>query len=692
MEDKENNEFDSSDETKQVGMDDNKLDKDNVSFLQDVKHVLGIKNKEPSKEIQAMPSLEHERMHFSRSEIKKVFVFVFGAFVFVVGCILIPKLTEPKPPSPDVVASYNGKNITIEELKAFLIAEGSKEREHYICQKHGYDHSLCDASEECEKHPVDSLEGYKEVINLMASEQIILDWAEANGITQREEVQHEISDLFEHANVEEVVNQIYEQQLSLDSISKLDVQLYFDENREQYEGKNLSDVETEIRQILLSQKEEDYFPEYIDELKKTAGLEANYDLLKVTEPTNEEIKTYYEQNQMLYGTERLLNVSEIVIDATAGEEQAREAFRKIKVGENFDDVAAKYSKNQTVEKSEIIAGSDNSAREIEADTLNLNEISDVIKNEDGSYSIIRLDSIQESGVKKLKEVKDDIRKVLLLENQKKEYELRKDEVLFTVHGRRYTLGDFYREFLELPDDYQEALNEYEGKKRLVDQLIVKELLLEDYNDMAGSESESHDMEELKMEYLMQVMHEEEVEQKIADPTEEEIQKFYEDNMGSFVMPERIKLSVIWIAKTEDQKGNEKAKEALTAITEGAAFSEIAKQYSEDATAENGGIIDEWFYLEYMPEELVNGIKNLGVGEVSKIIESHGGLYIVQVDEKEEASQLTLEEARETIINHLKEEKHEELTHEMQKNMLEESNLVIYDRTIRKLLKEQQKEE
>ncbi len=700
MDNKENQEYNSPDEQRQLEAETDKNDNADVSFWQDIRHVMGIKDKEVEREqqenqqvqeiqeIQEMPPPKRMQKRLSGGWTKKA---VFSAAFMVAvaaGIILLPKLSEPKPPSPDVVASYNEKNITIEELKAFIVTEGSKDKEHYICEKHGFDHSLCDASEDCEKHPVDSLEGYKAAIQIMASEQIILDWAEAKGITQREDVRHEISDLFDNANVEEVVNQIYEQQLSPNSISKLDVQLYFDQNKEQYEGKNLSDVEAEIRQILLSQKKEDYFPKYIEELKKTAGLDVNYDLLKVDEPTNDEIKARYEQNQASYATERLLYVSEIVIDAAEGEEKAKEALRKIRSGENFEEVAVKYGRKQAAEQNEITADSSSSARETEANSLNMNEISDVIKNEDGSFSILRLDRIQESGIKKLKDVESDIRKTLLEEKQKNEYELRGGEVLFAVHGRRYTLGDFYREFLELPESYQKALNEYDGKKLLLDQLIVKELLLEKDSDVAGSESEQHDMEELKIQYLMQVMHEEEVEQKLPDPTEEEVQAFYETNKSSFVASEKVKMSVIWIAETEDGKGSGKAKEALAALEEGATFSETAKQYSEDATAEKGGVIDEWIYLEHIAPELASGIKNLAVGETSAVIESFGGFYIVQIDDKEEATQLTLEEVRASIVEHLKAEKHSELTYEMEKNILEESGLVVYDRTIKKMLKEQ----
>ena len=114
---------------------------------------------------------------------------VFGAMALGGAALGIyhslPMLQEPKPPAPDVVATYNDQKITIEELKNFIAAEGAKEREHMLCPTHGYDHSKCDATEECEIHPVDSLEGYQEMVSKMASEQMILNWAKEKGITGR---------------------------------------------------------------------------------------------------------------------------------------------------------------------------------------------------------------------------------------------------------------------------------------------------------------------------------------------------------------------------------------------------------------------------------------------------------------------------------------------------------------------------
>lgn len=406
----------------------------------------------------------------SEEKSRKINPYIIGSVCVLILILIWATLSmvrEPGPPTPDTVASYNGKNISIEDLNVFLEVEGAREGEHYICEKHGLDHSKCDASEACEQHPIDSKEGYRAAVRLMATEQIIQDWAKEKGLTQREEVQHGISDLFDHANVDEVLTRISKQQLSSDTISKLDVQLYFEENKEQYAGKTLTEAEEEIRQILVQKKDEEYFPAYIEELKKTAGLQVNYELLK------------------------------------------------------------------------------------EADF-----------------------SVKESEE----------------ENAGKGYDMRMNEALFTVHGKKYTLGEFYQEFQELPATYKETFSNYEKRKLLVDQLIAKELLLEEGADMADTKEGGHELEELKIEYLSQLLHKEEVDQKLEEVTEEEISAFYEKNK----------------AKLIDKEGR----------------------------------------------------------------------------------QFTYEETKDDIGKHLKDEKHYELTKEVERTILEESNFMIYDKTIRKMLKEQ----
>ena len=126
--------------------------------------------------------------------------------------------------------------------------------------------------------------------------------------------------------------------MSMDTITNYEIQQYYDSNRDKYGDKAFSDVKEEIREILYAQKEEEYLPAYIEQLKEEAGLEINYELLEKTD----------------------------------------------------------------------------------------------------------------------------------------QYEIYKNEALFDVHGKKYTLGDFMTEFNELSEEYQQAFEGYENKKILVDQLAVKE--------------------------------------------------------------------------------------------------------------------------------------------------------------------------------------------------------------------------
>lgn len=265
--------------------------------------------------------------------------------VFASGAFFLLRIREPSPPAPDVVATYNGRNITTAELTAFIEQEDIREMAHMICPVHGDDHSLCDPTEECESHPIDSLEGYQQMTARLAMEQMVMDWAEENGMLQREDVRHNMSDLLNDATISQYATQLHDENVSTDSISSWEVQQYYDENRAIYAGKTLEEVENEIRQTLSSQKDENFFPQYIEKLKKTAGLQVNFDILKVTEPTEQEISAYYQQNQDAYTVSESATYFEIRITGSDAVSRATDASRKIRSGESFDSVASSFGES-----------------------------------------------------------------------------------------------------------------------------------------------------------------------------------------------------------------------------------------------------------------------------------------------------------------------------------------------------------
>ncbi len=613
---------------------------------------------------------------------------VFGAgFVFA-----LPYLNEPTPPSEDVVASYYGKYITVDELKKVIVLEQAKESEHAYCEKHGYDHSKCDPTEACEAHPIDTLEGYRQMVTNFAVEQIIQEWASAQGITQREDVQHGLKDMVENASVNQLLDQLHATEITPESISSWEVQQYYDDNLDTYTGKALSEVEDEIRQILVSQKDADFFTQYIEELKQTAGLQVDLDILKVSEPTETEITAYYNENIDLLTIPETAQVLEIKITSGDVQSLGTEAIRKIRSGESFESVAAAYDPDGKAGELTVAKGAGDDAISAVVWSMQPGDISDPIANADQSVSILKLAGVTDAGTRPLSEVKSYIRLILLQENMDSEYALRKDEALFTVHGRRYTLGEFYTEFKELSPEYQSQFLTYEQKQQLAEQLIVKELLLEKTGDSSTNEADEHRMEELKIQYLAQILHQQEVDEKLTAPTEEEMQKFYNENKKSLAIPASVQISLIWIdqgangEKTEQAK--KKAEEALALLKSGTDFAEVAKQYSEDSSAPIGGEIAGAFDQSHLPPELGTAIFTLKPGENTGILDYDYGYFIIKVLQRAEERQMTYEESAGEIQAYLSDEKHHQAESQMEQLLLENADFTIYDKTLRRLLEQQ----
>lgn len=339
----------------------------------------------------------------------------------------------------------------------------------------------------------------------------------------------------------------------------------------------------------------------------------------------------------------------------------------------------------------IEKGAGPQAKETALWRLKAGQTSDPIDNGDGTWSILELQELSSAGVRPLSEVQEEITWTLLSENTAREYETRKTETLFSIHSRRYTLGDFYTEFQELSPAYQRQFSSFEMKQQLLEQIIAQELLLEKSGD--GSDTgEDHSMEELRIRYLAQILHQDEVDDQLIEPTEEEVRQFYEENQADMVVPATFQLNLIWIdqgtngEKKEDART--KANSALDALTGGMDFAAVARQYSDDSSAaSNGGQISGSFHAEDLVEPLAQAIEPLAAGETSPIVEYDGGYYIIQVRDRTEERQQTFEEVADTIKAHLQAQQHEQLEADMQNTLLERANLVIYDKTLRRLVKE-----
>jgi peptidyl-prolyl cis-trans isomerase C len=131
-------------------------------------------------------------------------------------------------------------------------------------------------------------------------------------------------------------------------------------------------------------------------------------------------------------------------------------------------------------------------------------------------------------------------------------------------------------------------------------------------------------------------------EKIKNPSEDEIKKYFEENRALFRKKERVSLRQIVVdeeSKAEILKTEIKTKD----------FATIAKKYSNAPEAKNGGLVG---WVERGTVDFFEPAFLLPVGGTSQIIQSPFGYHILRVEKKLPASAGSLDDARPDIIKTL----------------------------------------
>ena len=146
--------------------------------------------------------------------------------------------------------------------------------------------------------------------------------------------------------------------------------------------------------------------------------------------------------------------------------------------------------------------------------------------------------------------------------------------------------------------------------------------------------------------------------KFGDP---EVQKYYKDNLDQFKEPERVKVSRIYLpfAGKEKSSVQKEAQGLLDRISKGEDLAQLARAYSQDAKAKEGGDwgFDEWRSFSSKETEEIGKIEK---GKVSGIIETPEGFSILKVTEKEPEKTQPLETVKPRIKSILEDQKAREL--------------------------------
>ena len=143
-----------------------------------------------------------------------------------------------------------------------------------------------------------------------------------------------------------------------------------------------------------------------------------------------------------------------------------------------------------------------------------------------------------------------------------------------------------------------------------------------------------------------------------DPaSDEDIEEFYNKNLNHFKTLEQIHASHILIRDKSDI-GREKLDAVIEALDSGRDFEELAREFSEDTSSEQGGDLG-WLPRGQTVAKFEKVAFSLELDEISDPFETQFGWHIVRLHERQDARTQSLEEVSEQIAMMLLRERRNE---------------------------------
>jgi parvulin-like peptidyl-prolyl isomerase len=601
-----------------------------------------------------------------------------GVLILVVGYLGWPWLAPffaPQPPAPNVAATFKGGQITTEQLQehlALLVPKQYQDR-------------------------VRNLESLRALVEEMVVDELMRRWAAERKVDADETFRHTMQHINEDINLDSLHAQLHKSDIP---VQESEIQAYYQKNQAQFGGKSLDEVRQQIRDKITSEREPAYVKNYIERLKANASISQDLALLDTPEPSEDDLRRYYDANREQFKLSARVVVDEIQIpiggDESAARRQADAARLRAQSGSTFVQASQEITGTRVLTATTVVSGTRGAEWTQAVAALQPNELSDVLRN-GAVFSIVRLRERQAERIPALSEVRAQVLAGAREQKVEEWFKNNGEKTLFTIKGQRYALGQFYQEYKELPPDARAPYQGAEGRKKLAEQLIERLLIVEDSTDRLLDVQNKGELDETRLDVLKQMFHQENVDDKIKIG-DEQIKKFYDENKSQFVLPPkaRIRYLRIGLGQTADEKkrASDKANEAYRKLVPGpfqtgADFGAIAREYSEDQdTAAKGGELDGWVgegvdtLAELVNHPFHQQVLALQVNQISQPFVYGDSLYIVQVIERSEPQPITFEQAKPMIQDELTHRQHDDLLAKLSDQLAQQAEMVIYDSTLR----------
>lgn len=160
-------------------------------------------------------------------------------------------------------------------------------------------------------------------------------------------------------------------------------------------------------------------------------------------------------------------------------------------------------------------------------------------------------------------------------------------------------------------------------------------------------------------------------------SDDEIQDYYDENQKEFETPKTVQARHILFKLDKDAPGEQvekirnKALKIMKMARKGKDFAQLAKKYSEGPSKDKGGFLGT-FKKETMVKPFADKAFSMEAGEISDPVRTRFGWHIIKVEKTNEASVLSLEQAKKKIKEKLIEEKSKILAYDDAESVLDVS--------------------
>jgi peptidyl-prolyl cis-trans isomerase C len=416
--------------------------------------------------------------------------------------------------------------------------------------------------------------------------------------------------------------------------------------------------------------------------------------------TEKDIEDYYKKNYELF----TLGLIEL-----QSEEEAGKILERLRKGENFEELASKYSVHPSKKDGGRIVLTRNSLSTYiyqAVSRLNPEEVSDVIKILN-KYDIVKLIDRKEAPDENLDKVREKIGRYIRKQKEKERSDeylkylrehanikidqkllssikediagkdkdieklLKNTMPLVDVDGTVLTVGDFVT--LITPStrrSSEDVLNNWIDLK-----VVDHEALSRHYENNA-------DLKKMIYRYENQLLKRTFIKNIIVPRitiSDDTLEEYYNKHQKSFINPARFRVQQITV------KSMDEAQDVVDNLKNGADFSWLAKRRSTDSAGSNGGNIG-WVTKMDLPEPLRDIIDTLNVGEVSRITKVDSFYRIIRLQGKTKEEVKEFNEVKNDVYRACFNEQLDNLLDKYVAQLKEGTKIKIYDEEVQALEK------